>query len=333
MNETDKIIDLLAKINLFPGQKKMYDIVQKAHPEITRQQIQHYFDTDTTTQLTKIQKKQKPTGHIVAYHVNELWQMDIFDLSRYQRDNDGYRYVLVSVDVFSRKAFVAPIKEKTPVEVKRGFEILTKGVKPRSIISDHEGSFISKEFTAYLDKLQIPLNVNAISDHHALGIIDNFARRIKTILTKMFLKSNNTKWTDDIDRIVFQYNTMSNAALDNLSPNDACKKDNFEKILNMNIDKNLHNNTVSDLAIGDKVRKNVLFQDAHSKGTDPRWSDEVFTVKAISGKSILLNNNIKYKRDKLLKVPPDTTSTPTNPIILAKKVNQQLKQEAKQREA
>jgi hypothetical protein len=66
-------------------------------------------------------------------------------------------------------------------------------VKPRSILSDHDSSFLSKEFTEHLDKLQIPLNVNAISDHHALGIIDNFAKRIKTILTAMFLKNKNTK--------------------------------------------------------------------------------------------------------------------------------------------
>jgi len=224
MNETDKIIDFLSRINLFPGQKRLYDIVQKTIPEITKQQIQHYFNTDTATQLTKAQKKQKATGHVVAYHVNELWQMDIFDLTRYQRENDGFRYLLVSVDVFSRKAFVAPIKDKTPVEVRRGFDILIKDVKPRSILSDHEGSFVSKEFSTYLDKLQIPLNVNAVSDHHALGIIDNFARRIKTILTTMFLKNKNTKWTDDINRIIFQYNTMSNGALDGLSPNDACKK-------------------------------------------------------------------------------------------------------------
>ena len=100
-----------------------------------------------------------------------------------------------------------------------------------------------------------------------------------------------------MNRIVFQYNTMSNGALDGLSPNDACKKENLENVLNMNIDKSQYSNTVSDLAIGDKVRKNVLFQDVHSKGTDPRWSDEVFTVKAIFGKSILLNNSLKYKRD------------------------------------
>ena len=108
------------------------------------------------------------------------------------------------------------------------------------------------------------------------------------------------------------------------------QKQNWEKILDLNIDKNQHNNTVSDLVIGDKVRKNVLFQDVNSKGTDPRWSDEVFTVKEIHGNSILLNNNVKYKRDKLLKVPPDTTSTPTNSITLAKKINKEINKQAKQ---
>ena len=123
---------------------------------------------------------------------------------------------------------------------------------------------------------------------------------------------------------------MSNGGLAGLSPNEACKKENWEKTLDLNIDKNQHNNTVSDLVIGDKVRKNVLFQDVNSKGTDPRWSDEVFTVKAIHGNNILLNNNVKYKRDKLLKVPPDTTSTPTNSITLAKKINKEINKQAKE---
>jgi hypothetical protein len=95
-------LDLLSRINLFPGQKRLYEITQKTNPEITKQQVAHYFNTDTTTQLTKVQKKQKATGHTVAYHLNELWQMDIFDLSRYQYFNEYNRYLLVAIDVFSR---------------------------------------------------------------------------------------------------------------------------------------------------------------------------------------------------------------------------------------
>ena len=64
------------------------------------------------------------------------------------------------------------------------------------------------------------------------------------------------------------------------------QRDNFK----FDYKKSQFNNTISVLAIGDKVRKNVLFQDEHSKGADPRWSDEVYTVKAIYGNSILLNS-------------------------------------------
>ena len=48
--------------------------------------------------------------------------------------------------------------------------------------------------------------MNALGDHHALGIIDNFAKRIKTTLTAMFLKNNKTRWIDYKEGIVNHYN-------------------------------------------------------------------------------------------------------------------------------
>ena len=55
MDETNKVLDLLSRINLFPGQKRLYDIAQKTNPEITKQQVAHYSNTDTTIQLTNVQ--------------------------------------------------------------------------------------------------------------------------------------------------------------------------------------------------------------------------------------------------------------------------------------
>ncbi len=49
---------------------------------------------------------------MVAKLANELCQMDIFDLARYEKHNDGFRYRLACVDVVSRKAKVKPMKHK-----------------------------------------------------------------------------------------------------------------------------------------------------------------------------------------------------------------------------
>ena len=75
------------------------------------------------------------------------------------------------------------------------------------------------------------------------------------------------------------------------------------------------NKTVSDLNIGDKVRKNLLFNDKNSKGTDPKWSGKVFTVVKIYGNTIRLDVNSKYKRMFLLKVSEDAEAYSENVII------------------
>ena len=42
------------------------------------------------------------------------------------------------------------------------------------------------------------------------------------------------------------------------------------------------------------------------KGSEPRWSDEVYTVEGVKGMNITLNDDKVYKRDKLLQTPKDT---------------------------
>ena len=120
--------------------------------------------------------------------------------------------------------------------------------------------------------------MNALGDQHASGNIDNFALRIKTILTRLFLDNNSTRWINSIGAIINHYNRSPHEALNGISPDDATKKAHESMILDINIVKNRKNKTISDLSIGDKVRKNFLFNDKSSKGTDPTWSGKVFLV-------------------------------------------------------
>ena len=74
----------------------------------------------------------------------EFWQFDIFDLSRYKAKNDDYRYLMACVDVFTRMAWVEPMKNKDSENCAEAFEkILGKcGGTPRSMISDQDRAFI-----------------------------------------------------------------------------------------------------------------------------------------------------------------------------------------------
>jgi len=324
----------------------LFDKVKAKHPDITKSQVAKFLKQDYATQLTQTQQKQEAKGHITATSPNELWQFDILDLSRYAQKNDGYRYLLACIDVFTRRAYVEPMKLKNADNCTEAFEkILNRAGasnKPSSLISDQDGSFLGGRFSEYLDKEKIILNTNALKDHHALGILDNFAYRIKNILTKGFLSDKNVKWLDKIQEIVNTYNSDTNRGLKGIAPNKAdddklppeekpeageseeekkqrelrneTRMTNHEKVFEMNVDKQLKNNQFASIQVGDKVRVTMMTGGALQKGTDPRWSDAVYKVESVKGNTVTLDNGKVYKRSALLRVPSDTEGTGTNVV-------------------
>ena len=74
------------------------------------------------------------------------------------------------------------------------------------------------------------------------------------------------------------------------------------------------------MIVGDKVRK-VVIKSGIVKGTDPRWSDEVWVVVSIKGSTITLNDDSVMKRTDLLKVPASSTYEGGNVVSEQKKAN------------
>ena len=99
--------------------------------------------------------------------------------------NDGYKYILCAIDAFTRKAYVEPMRNRDAKECSEAFEKLVKnaGEPPRTMVSDHEGAFLNDVFQKVMDRHKIVYTQNAKSDHRVMGIIDNFAKRLKLALT------------------------------------------------------------------------------------------------------------------------------------------------------
>jgi hypothetical protein len=97
-----------------------------------------------------------------------------------------------------------------------------------------------------------PVNLN---DHHALGVIDVFAKHLRLVLSKEFLENKKARWADIIPKNIEQYTSTPHTALDNITPElaitDPKKR---EHGMHLNILKALDNGFVTDLKPGDKVR-------------------------------------------------------------------------------
>ena len=74
--------------------------------------------------------------------------MDMVDLSK---QNDGVKYVLVAIDIFSRFAHCQPIKTNKGEDVLQALKLILSGTrKPYMIRTDRGQEFRSKDVNAYL---------------------------------------------------------------------------------------------------------------------------------------------------------------------------------------
>ena len=86
---------------------------------------------------------------------------DMQSLSKY---NKGIKYLLCAIDLFSKYAWVVPLKDKRGITIVNAFQkIISKGHKPNKIWVDQGGEFYNKLFKRFLNN--ITLNVFKCIQH------------------------------------------------------------------------------------------------------------------------------------------------------------------------
>ena len=325
----------IAKIyseNFYPSLNELYKILQQEGISITKAKVKEFLDLQLEQQITKETKiMKKDDGAIIASYPDQLWQLDIFILQKYVKYNKGYRDMLCAVDVFTRRAYVVSMKQKDLESVMQAIKMMFKlyGV-PDNIMSDSDSTFTSHEFQKLMKEKEITHDMVPVGDHKSLGIVDRFARTLKTKLTKIFIARKETNWIDYIDKVVEKYNNTEHSGIGDIKPIHANEPYYVHLIAAINKEKSLKNERKADLTIGDKVRV-VEMDSIFQKGTEGKYSDDVYTVKHVQGKNITLNNGVVKKRYFLLHVPNDTVGSVEQNVI--KKVNKVNRAERKDKAA
>ena len=112
----------------FPGESRLYTLLNKDHKDITKDDIKNFLGHQEAEQIyTPHQNPRKAKqGSITAYMINELWQMDIFSLFNFVDSwkKSEYKYAFCCIDIFTRKAYAIPMKDKTTDSIIEAFETI-----------------------------------------------------------------------------------------------------------------------------------------------------------------------------------------------------------------
>ena len=122
-----------------------------------------------------------------------------------QKFNDGYRYLLVCIDVFSKYAWVIPLKNKTGPSLVEAFKIILAGErKPEKIITDQGTEFFNRHFKALLKDEDIEL-YNTYNETKA-SVLDRLIRTLKTRMWRYFTAKKTMRYIDMLPDLVYSYN-------------------------------------------------------------------------------------------------------------------------------
>ena len=252
-------------------------------------------------ELLKPKRNRFQRRRVYANTVDEIWTADLADQQKYARQNKGYRYILVVLDVFSRYAWARPLKAKTGICTAEALQsILDEGRIPLKLWTDRGTEFYNHNvaqtlhgpqfYNAAVETVLHRNNIELYSTHNApkAMIAERFIRTLRGKIESNYILTQSTVWYDILPTLVHEYNTQRHRSI-KMTPEEASLPVNHNRVYHTQYRQKPVHPARHMYATGDRVRIS-LEKKTFEKGATPNWSEEIYTVT-----DIVPTNPVTYK--------------------------------------
>ena len=213
--------------------------------------------------------------------------VDLADMQSLSRKNKGIKYLLCTIDLYSKYAFLIPLKDKKGISIVNAFNKIIKqsNRKPNKIWADQGGEFYSV-FEKWLSDNDI-IMYSTYNEGKSV-VAERFIRTLKNKLYKhMTATGKNVYYV--LDDVVNKYNNTKHSTI-KMKPIDVGDNNKRVYIDEHNEKKN------SRFKVGDRVRIS-RYKNIFAKGYTPNWSKEIFIVDKIND-TVPYTYNLKDLNDE-----------------------------------
>ncbi len=252
---------------------KTYNKINKS----TKNNLKEWILNQETYTLHKPLIKKFRREKVKVSGIDDLWQVDLVDVSKLSRENKGHKFLLTVIDVFSKHAWVQPLINKTGESILSAFKKIVKARKPNKIQSDKGTEFLNSLVQKYFKSLDI--HFYTTNSELKASVVERFNRTLKEKMWRYFTHKKNNKYIEVLQDLVNSYNNTYHRTI-KTKPLLVTTKN--EQKIYKNIyghERNSGDESVVNpqFKIGDKVRisKN---KGVFEKGYTPNWTREIFII-------------------------------------------------------
>ena len=234
--------------------------------------VKQWLQSQDAYTLHKPVRYKFPRRKTVVGGPSQQWQADLIDVSRLSRDNRGIKFLLTCIDVFSKKAWVVPLKDKTGNSLVAAFTSIPDPL-PRSLQTDKGTEFTNRKFQQWLEEKHIHFFTTENDDIKA-SIVERFNRTLKSRMWRYFTRHNTLTYVDVLGDMVDVYNRTPHRSI-GMAPSDVTSKNKARVWFRLYADPVEYKEP--SLCVGDTVRISKSRR-TFKKGYLAQWTQEIFTI-------------------------------------------------------
>ena len=205
---------------------------------------------------------------------DNIWGVDLADMQSLSKKNKDIKYFLCAIDLFSKYAFVVPLKDKKGIIIVNAFNKIIKqsNRKPNKIWVDQEGEFYNHVFKKCLSDNDI-IMYSTFNEGKSV-VAERFIRTLKNKLYKYMRATSKNVYYHVLDDVVNEYNNTKHNTI-KMKPKDVKNDTTKSSAIARNkiVYIHEHNEKSARCNVGDRVRISK-FKNIFAKGYTPNWSRE-----------------------------------------------------------
>ena len=273
-----------ANAGSFGGPDKLYRYVKKAGKYvISKYKIRKWLQRQEAYSLQRPLKRKFKRNRVITKGIDDQWDADLIDMTKFSKDNDGYSYIFVVIDIFSKFLWMQPIKDKKGESVTRAFKnILTEGRRPTRIRTDKGQEFRSRAFNGLLNDQHIE-HLYAQNTEIKANYAERVIKTIKARIIRYMTYKQSHRYINHLGNFNENYNSTYHRTI-GMAPEKVTKSKETNLWWKVYwpkktpvISKVKRVRKPFKFKVGDRVRVSHV-RTLFSREYDEKWSGEIFII-------------------------------------------------------
>lgn len=257
--------------------QKLYEACDR---KISKVEIKEWLSGQNAYTLHKPIRKKYLRNPYIVNGINSQVQADLIDMGSLSDKNDGVKFILLTIDSFSRFVNVRPLRSKSALEVLEALKSIfdTLDQSPYQMITDRGKEFFNKHMESYLKSIRTR-HFAPSDDTFKAAIAERAIRTFKGILYKMLTGTLKLRYIDILQKVAATMNSRYHRSI-NMAPIDV-NQTNVNKVwlfMYNERQKHLNKGSKNILNVGDSVRIAKNKSSQFDKGFLPNYTDEIFKI-------------------------------------------------------